>query len=240
MSDVSEPTLPETATSVAGQPQAGDPRGMRLVARLLSAGARQRLATAIREGQLREVDHIDLLAEEGLPELARRGFRLLAAATAGFVGLDIVAHIAHRSGPLPGDGLPVLQIGAVIVGNIAGYLIMIPVHEALHAMTILALGGRPRFGLKLPIAAYCSAPGQLFTRDGYIVVALTPLVGLTVAGILATWLAPHVGAYLILGLAGNVSGAVGDLVAVERLRRLPLRALIADTEIGYTAYHTNE
>ncbi|HEX8032594.1 MAG TPA: DUF3267 domain-containing protein [Ktedonobacterales bacterium] len=238
MSERTEFTL-ETDISSTGQAADADPRGMRLVARLLSIPVRQRLVAAIRSGRLREIDCIDLLAEENLPQLARRGAWLLAVATVGFVGLDVAASIVHRASPLPG-GSAALQIGAVIAGNIAGYVVMVPVHEAVHAAMILALSGRPRFGLKLPFAAYCTAPDQLFTRNGYIAVALAPLVALTAAGIVATWLAPHVGAYLVLGLAGNVSGAVGDLVAVERLRRLPARALIADTQVGYTAYQASE
>jgi hypothetical protein len=238
MSERTEFTL-ETDTSRTDQPGDADPRGMRLVARVLPTSARQRLVAAIRSGQLRAIDRIDLLAEEGLPQLARRGTWLLAAATAGFVGLDVAATIVRHAGPLPG-GSVAIQIGALLTGNIAGYVVMVPVHEALHAAMILALSGRPRFGLKLPFAAYCTAPDQLFTRNGYIAVALAPLVALTAAGIAATWLAPHVGAYLVLGLAGNVSGAVGDLVAVERLRRLPSRALIADTQVGYTAYQETE
>lgn len=234
MSDLTEPT-PGVGTPGTGQPADAELRDMRLVARILPPTVRQRFGAAIRAGRLREIDRIDLLAEEGLPQLARRGAWLLAAATAGFIGLDVAASLARRAGPLPG-GPAVLQIGALLAGNIAGYLVMVPAHEALHAAMILALSGRPRFGLKLPIAAYCTAPGQLFTRNGYIAVALTPLVALTAAGIVTTWLAPHVGAYLILGLAGNVSGAVGDLLAVDRLRRLPPDALIADTQIGYTAY----
>lgn len=238
MSELTEFT-PEADTSDAEQPADADPRGMRLVARILSAPARQRLASAIRAGRLREIERTDLLAEEGLPELARRGVWLLAAATVGFVGLDVAASIAHRAGPLPGGSVG-LQIIALIAGNIAGYLVMVPVHEAVHAAMILALSGRPRFGLKLPIAAYCTAPGQLFTRDGYIAVALAPLVALTLAGIVATWLAPHLGVYLVLGLAGNVSGAVGDLAAVGGLRHLPAQTLIADTQTGYTAYQASE
>ncbi len=238
MSELTESTS-EIDTTNAGQPTDAELRDMRLVARILPRTVRQRFEAAIRAGRLREIDRIDLLAEEGLPHLARRGAWLLAAATAWFVGLDIAASLAHRAGPLPG-GSVVLKVGALLVGNLAGYLVMVPVHEALHAAMILALSGRPSFGLKLPIAAYCTAPGQLFTRNGYIAVALTPLVALTAAGIVATWLAPHLGAYLILGLAGNVSGAVGDLVAVDHLRRLPGQALIADTQIGYTAYQAGE
>lgn len=238
MSELTE-FAPKKDASGTVQPADATIRGKRLVARLLSSPVRQQLKEAIHQGRLREIDRIDLLAEEGLPQLARRGARLLVAATVGFAGLDVAASIVRIAGPLPG-GSVLLQIGALLLGNVAGYLVMVPVHEALHAAMILALSGRPRFGLKLPIAAYCTAPDQLFTRDGYIAVALAPLITLTSAGIVATWLAPHVGAYLVLGLAGNVSGAVGDLLAVEGLRRLPSQALIADTQIGYIAYRANE
>lgn len=238
MSEMPEFT-PETGIPGTAQRADAEPHSMRLVARILSAPLRQRLVAAIRLGRLREIHRIDLLAEEGLPHLARRGAQLLAAATVGFTSLDVVASLVRQAGPLPGGSIAP-QIGAVLLGNIAGYVVMVPVHEALHAAMILALSGRPQFGLKLPIAAYCTAPGQLFTRDGYIAVALAPLVALTAAGIVVTWLAPHVGAYLVLGLAGNVSGAVGDLLAVEGLRRLPSQALIADTQIGYIAYQASE
>src|SRR5690349_17740362 len=92
MSERTEFTV-ETGTSGSGQPADADPRGMRLVARMLAASVRQRLVAAIRSGRLREIDRIDLLAEEGLPQLARHGAWLLVAATAGFVGLDVAASI---------------------------------------------------------------------------------------------------------------------------------------------------
>jgi hypothetical protein len=43
-------------------------------------------------------------------------------------------------------------------------------------------------------------------------------------------------AFVILGLAGNVSGAVGDLATMRRVRRLPSEAVLSDTETGYIAY----
>ncbi len=125
---------------------------------------------------------------------------------------------------------------ALVLANAAAYIVMVPVHEALHAATIVALGGWPRFGLKLPFAAYCTAPGQLFTRDGYTAVALAPLVIISAAGAVLTWLSPDAAAYVLFGLAGNVSGAVGDLDTVARLRRRPRTTLVADTETGYIAY----
>ena len=67
-------------------------------------------------------------------------------------------------------------------------------------------------------------------------VALAPLVVLTVVGVVITALWPQWATWLWFGFAGNISGAVGDLVTASEVRRLPSGALIADDETGYTAY----
>jgi hypothetical protein len=141
-----------------------------------------------------------------------------------------------HAGQLLGQGPVLLRVGIVIAVNIVGYVLMIPLHEAAHALVILALGGRPRFGLKLPFAAYCTAPNQLFLRDGYIAVALAPLVALSGLALVVAALAPNIAAGLLLAVAGNVSGAVGDLEVVRGIRKQPHDTLIADTETGYIAY----
>ena len=124
---------------------------------------------------------------------------------------------------------------ALILANVVSYALILPLHEGVHALVILALGGRPQFGLKLPLAAYCTAPNQLFTRNGYAVIALAPLIVLSVFGAMLTWAVPDAGACILLGLAGNASGAIADIATAARLRRLPAGALILDTEIGYVA-----
>jgi hypothetical protein len=207
-----------------------------LVTRLLAPAIRKRLEAAIHAGGLRRVDEVDLLAPERLPTVAQRSLALLITSGAGFLAVELAARAAHQSGPLLGDGPVFLRIAGLIAANAAAYAVMVPLHEAVHAGVILALGGRPRFGLKLPFAAYCTAPGQVFVRSGYMAVALAPLVVLSAAGAVATWLAPDLGACILFGLAGNVAGAVGDLEAVSRLRHLAPHALIADTPTGYTAY----
>ena len=208
----------------------------RLIAPFLSRAQRALLASAQREGRLREIQRVELLDPQQLPQLARQSLQLLLASGLAFIALNVVARITHGSGPLLGAGSPLARGALLITTNIAAYALMIPIHEALHATIIIGLGGHPRFGLKLPFAAYCTAPDQLFTRNGYIVVALAPLVGLTLAGAALTWFAPDLGACLLFGLAGNVAGAVGDLATVARLRRIPSSALISDTQDGYTAY----
>jgi Putative zincin peptidase len=216
------------------------PRSARLVSRLLSRATRRRREELVALGRLRQVDRVEVLAEEHLQALARRSLYLLLAGGAAFLALDLAARAGRHMGPPLGNGPAALRVLALIGANLAAYAAILPLHEALHGAAILALGGRPRFGLKLPLAAYCTAPGQLFTRNGYLAVALAPLVVLSAAGAVATWLAPDLGACLIFGLAGNISGAVGDLTAIARLLHLPPSVLIADTATGYAAYLPQE
>ena len=226
---------PTTPSLPAGAAPADAPRP-RLVARMLSRTRRRQLEDAIAADRLREVERFDLLAVEGLRALARKSLWLLVAGGVAFAGLNLAVRAVRQSGPLLGESSPATRVLVLVLENAAAYIVMVPVHEALHAATIVALGGRPRFGLKLPFAAYCTAPGQLFTRDGYTAVALAPLVIISAAGAGFTWLSPDAAAYVLFGLAGNVSGAVGDLDTVARLRRRPRTTLVADTETGYIAY----
>jgi hypothetical protein len=211
-------------------------RHVRIVARRLPAKERTRLEEAMRTGRLRQIAQTDLLAPEALPRLAGQSLLLLLASGAAYGVLDAVARAAGQGGPLLPGVSPQARAAFIVGANIAAYIAVLPIHEAVHAVVILALGGRPIFGLRLPLAAYTTAPGQLFARGGYQVVALAPLVALTAAGVMLTWLAPNLGALLLFGFAGNVAGAVGDLEAAAQLRTLPKSALIEDTATGFVAY----
>lgn len=210
-------------------------RPLRLAARLVSAGQRQAINSALASGRVRRVESVDLLAPARLPALARQSLILLVASGAAFLALDLAARAAHPDAAPVASASPITIVG-LVAGNLVLYIAILPLHEAVHAATILALGGRPRFGLRLPLALYCTAPYHIFTRAGYAAVALAPLVALSVAGATVIWLAPNAGAYLLFALAGNASGAVGDLASVTVLRRLPMGALIADTATGFDAF----
>jgi hypothetical protein len=215
-------------------------RGSRLVARLVSRRRRAEIAEGLAVGRAQRVATLELLAPEKLSGLARLSLALLVVGGAGFWALEQAAAAAADMRELPGVGSAAARVAELVAGNVLLYLVALPVHEAVHAAVILGLGGRPRFGMKLPWALYCTAPGQLFTRVGYAAVALAPLLALTLAGGAATWLDPQLGAYLLLALAGNISGASGDLVAVWEMRRLPHNALIADTATGFEAYRIGD
>lgn len=208
----------------------------RIVSLLLRGARRRRAQDAVRAGKLTQVVADDVLEAQKLPRLATQSLWLLVGSAALFALCVGAARLVWHSGPLFGDGPLWQRIALLIVTNIVGYIIIIPAHEAAHALVILALGGRPRFGLRFPLAAYCTAPNQLFTRNGYLAVALAPLVILSLAGLAVAALAPDLAAALLLAFAGNVSGAVGDLEAVRGVRLLRPETLIADTATGYIAY----
>jgi hypothetical protein len=209
---------------------------VRIISLRVRGEQRRQMEQAARAGRLSPVAASDVLATEALPRLAMQSLWLFVTSAAVYALLIGLARGWGHAGQLLGQGPVLLRVGIVIAVNIVGYVLMIPLHEAAHALVILALGGRPRFGLKLPFAAYCTAPNQLFLRDGYIAVALAPLVALSGLALVVAALAPNIAAGLLLAVAGNVSGAVGDLEVVRGIRKQPHDTLIADTETGYIAY----
>lgn len=210
--------------------------GGRLAARLVSTQRRAAVNTALAAGRVRRVASVELLAEEHLTSLARWSLALLAVGAVVFGVLELAALVAHSPHHAVTISIGVGQVALLVVGNLLLYGVMMVAHEAIHALVILILGGRPRFGLKLPLALYCTSPGYVFTPSGYVAVALAPLVVLSLFGALATWISPALGAYLFFALVGNVAGAVGDLVAAVGMRSLPRDAFVRDTATGYEAY----
>jgi hypothetical protein len=204
-------------------------QGWRVASRFMP----QRLRALAAAGRLRVAKRFTLLAPEDIQALARQSFWLLVASGIGFVLLDLAARLVRPTGELFGTLPVILGLLLLVVANIVAYVVILPIHEGLHAAVILVLGGSPSFGVKMPFAIYCTARGQLFSKVGYIAVALAPFVVLTVVGIVVTCVWPNVGAYLWLAWVGNVSGAVGDLVSVGELRRQHGEVLIADTGDGF-------
>jgi Putative zincin peptidase len=193
---------------------------------------------AIDAGQIRKLDEISLLQPERLLPLSLLSLLLLAAGGIFFGVLNIAAYIwqTHAtSGQIGGQGLITW-----IVINILGYLVILVVHEALHAAAFAFWGGRPYFGLKLPYALYCGAKNQLFGRNQYLMVGLAPLVVISLAGIIFTLLSPALASYTIFATVGNVSGAAGDVWVAARLLRQPETTLVEDTETGYRVWEISQ
>lgn len=195
---------------------------------------RAALQSAVDAGSLRQVDELALLEPQQMLPLARFSLQLLVVGGIFFIVLNLGAYIwrTGQHGASLNFGLVALWVGL----NILGYILVLPFHEFLHGVTIFLLGGRPHYGAKLPFALYCGAKNQIFSCNGYVLIALAPFVLISAAGIVLTLLAPTLAPYFLFALVGNASGAAGDLWMVQRLRALPPATLIEDVETGYRAW----
>lgn len=126
------------------------------------------------------------------------------------------------------DGLGDLARFALI--GVALLALMVVVHEGLHGLFFWRYtGSRPTFGLK-GLYAYAAAPGWYLPRNQHLVVALAPLVLITLAGMLLLLVVPAATVLpVIFVVALNIGGAVGDLVVALWLLRAEPNALVEDT-----------
>jgi hypothetical protein len=199
---------------------------------------RHRLAQqAVDDGHIERLSAWDALAPERIEALARFSLQLFLVGAVFFVGLNVLAYrlAAGQNGVALSWGLVLLVVGA----NILAYIVVLALHEAVHALAFALVGGRPVFGAKWPFALYCGAPNQLFTRNAYLAVGLAPLVVISLAGIVLIFLAPMLAPFVQLALIGNLSGACGDLWAARILFGQPPTVLLQDTASGFEVYQIN-
>jgi hypothetical protein len=164
---------------------------------------------------------------------------LIALNVAGFV-LALAALLGFSlfaSGLPPGLPDPLSGISPVIT-IIVLFVLMLALHEALHGLTFRLFGARPRYGLNLrKSVAFASAADDYVARDAYIVVALVPLVVITLLALVLMLAAGGTTRDVIGFVAAlNVGGSVGDLWFVTVCRRYPRNLLVRDFGEGAALY----
>jgi hypothetical protein len=117
------------------------------------------------------------------------------------------------------------------------YAAVILLHEAVHGVFFwLYTRTRPKFAFKVWYA-YATAPGWFLPRGQYAVVAIAPLVVLSLLGIVlflfvpASLLTP-----ILLFITFNASGAVGDIVVFFWLFSKPPTCMASDQGDAVTLY----
>lgn len=189
---------------------------------------------AIDAGLLSKRDELELLDPQNLRPLLTVSIVMLVIGTVFFVMLNIAAYIAQTHithGQIGGWGL-LLWVGI----NSVAYIVVMFLHEGIHALAFILWGGKPYFGAKLPVALYCGAKDQLFRRNHYLVVGLAPLVVISLAAIILTLVSPVLASYTLFASIGNFSGAAGDVWSAQKIRRHPARVLLEDTTSGYRVW----
>jgi hypothetical protein len=131
--------------------------------------------------------------------------------------------------------LNVLQMGATLLA----IAITIVLHELTHGLALHIYGAQPKYGvLWQEMMFYATAAGYAFRRNAYLVIALAPLVGLSLVGMalltfpLAGWLAWVVAICAAL----NVGSAIGDLWLVRVTLGYPSTAYIVDEKDGLRVF----
>jgi len=96
-----------------------------------------------------------------------------------------------------------------------------------------------RFGLT-GLFAYAGSQGYFCLRD-YRIIALAPVVLWGLALLVLQLLVPESWRSVVYVIqAVNVSGSVGDLYLLIRLRNSPSEALVQDTGVGITTFMPEE
>ncbi|MCE1253978.1 MAG: DUF3267 domain-containing protein [Anaerolineae bacterium] len=174
------------------------------------------------------VDNIDLSQNVRLAVILN-----IIAALLFFISLGLVYLFLVNIRPETASRSFSLDINLFSLLYIAGFFLAIAInlvlHEAIHGFFFwLFTGDKPVFALHLAYA-YAAAPAWYLPRARYAIVGLAPLL-LINAAILA-WLpfAPQFSlVFLLIMLAFNTGGAIGDIWIVSRLWRLSPAALIND------------
>lgn len=105
-----------------------------------------------------------------------------------------------------------LLVALAVTLLITGALVVI--HEWLHGLAMRRYGGRPRhragfLGRAFPYLA-CSGEDYRFHRFAFPVIALTPLIVLTVIRTLGIWLLSF-GGWLVVLASMHFGGCIGDV-----------------------------
>ena len=140
---------------------------------------------------------------------------LLGAVLEAVTGTALEPITVAASSPLE------LFVGIVLV--IALLVVVIVPHELLHGVFMARYGAGPAYGVDLSGFAlpsvYARSSGASYTRDQLLVILLAPFVLISAVGI---WLLAVVQSpLLIVPIAANVAGSVGDLWMAAHLLRYP-------------------
>jgi hypothetical protein len=112
-------------------------------------------------------------------------------------------------------------------------------HELIHGAFISKYGGKPSYGAGIAyfiLPYFYATTKTIFPRNQFIVIAIAPLVVISLAGIGIMAAFPSIAHWMFIPLVINASGAVGDLWVTRNVLRYPKHVLLEDRKNGLIIY----
>ena len=126
-----------------------------------------------------------------------------------------------------------------ILISVALFVGTLVLHELIHGVFMSKYGGKPSYGAGIAhyvLPYFYATTKTIFTRNQYIVIAIAPLVviSLVVIGIMAAF--PSIAHWMFIPFIMNASGAVGDMWVTRNVLRYPKHVILEDRKTGLIIY----
>jgi len=128
--------------------------------------------------------------------------------------------------------------GTIII-SVALFIGTFVLHELIHGVFMSIYGGKPRYGAGIAhhiLPYFYVTTKTAFLRNQFIVIAIAPLVVISLVGIGLMATLPSIAHWIFIPLVANASGAVGDLWVTRNVLRVPKHVLLEDKKTGLIIY----
>jgi len=127
--------------------------------------------------------------------------------------------------------------GTILI-SVALFIGTVVLHELIHGVFMSKYGGKPRYGAGIAyiLPYFYATTKTAFLRNQFIVIAIAPLVVISLVGIGLMAAFPSLAHWIFIPFVVNASGAVGDLWVTRNVLRYPKHVLLEDRKTGLIIY----
>lgn len=128
--------------------------------------------------------------------------------------------------------------GTILI-SVALFIGTVVLHELIHGVLMSIYGGKPRYGAGIAyfiLPYFYATTKTVFLRNQFIVIAIAPLVLISLVGIGLMAAFPSIAHWIFIPFVINGSGAVGDLWVTRNILRYPKHVLLEDQKTGLMIY----
>jgi hypothetical protein len=137
----------------------------------------------------------------------------------------------------PGFNVDFTSGGAILI-SVALFIGTVILHELIHGVFMSLYGGKPRYGAGIAyiLPYFYATTKTVFLRNQFIVIAIAPLVVISLLGIGLMAALPSLAHWIFIPFVVNASGAMGDLWITRNVLRYPEHVLLEDQKTGLIIY----